>query len=78
MADSSIYGSTRELMAATDSLEKASGGHSFKRRGLLSRQKSSLSFDMGAKKIEQVRKRRNGRSKVEIWPLAAFIFLFSS
>ena len=77
MADSSIYGSTRELMAATDSLEKASGGHSFKRRGLLSRQKSSLSFDMGAKKIEQVRKRRNDRWKVEIWPLAAFIF-FSS
>ena len=77
MADSSIYGSTRELMAATDSLEKASGGHSFKRRGLLSRQKSSLSFDMGAKKIEQVRKRRNDRSKVEIWPLVAFIF-FSS
>ena len=41
-------------MAATDSVEKASGGHSFKRRGLLSRQKSSMSFDMGAKKIDQV------------------------
>ena len=56
MADSSMYGSTSELMAAasSDFVEKASGGHSVKRRGLLSRQKSSLTFDMGAKKIEQV------------------------
>ena len=51
-----MYGSTSELMAAasSDFVEKASGGHSVKRRGLLSRQKSSLTFDMGAKKIEQV------------------------
>ena len=58
MADTSIYGSTSELMAAaasSDFVEKASGGHSVKRRGLLSRQKSSLTFDMGAKKIEQVK-----------------------
>ena len=54
MADSSIYGSTRELMAATDCVEKAGGGHSLRRRGILSRQRSSLSFDMGAKKIDQV------------------------
>ena len=75
MGDSSIYGSTRELMSASDSIEKGcdgpgggagaggaagggvagGGGGSQKRRPiLLSRQRSSQSFDMSAKKIDQV------------------------
>ena len=66
--ESSLYGSTRELMMATDSVEKADSGSlgggcgggnseeggSFKRRSILSRQRSSHSFEMGAKKIDQV------------------------
>lgn len=54
MTDSSIYGSTRELMTATDSVEKASVETSVKQRSVLSRQRSSASFDMGSKKIDQV------------------------
>jgi hypothetical protein len=61
-SDSSFYkGNTREIMDATEAsvfFEKAvggKGGHpSIKRRGILSRQRSSMSFDMGAKKIDQV------------------------
>ena len=53
MADSSLYGSTRELMTAAES--EAGGCATKKRRSVLSRQRSSLSFDDGAKKIDQVR-----------------------
>ena len=54
MTESSIYGSTRELMTATDAIEKASGDVTFKRRSLLSRQRSCQSFEMGSRKIDQV------------------------
>lgn len=51
-----MYGSTRELMTDSSGVEKNES------RGLkksLSRQKSSLSFDMGAKKIDQVLENSN-------------------
>ena len=56
MTESSIYGSTRELMTATDAIEKASssGDVTFKRRSLISRQRSCQSFEMGSRKIDQV------------------------
>ena len=73
MGDNSLYGSTKELMAAsasTDTLEKggkgavvaASGaaggqgrnGRGCGRPGMLNRQRSCTSFDVSAKKIDQV------------------------
>jgi hypothetical protein len=60
-----MYGSTRELMSASDYVEKGGLGglgsepvlnSSLKRKpGLLNRQRSSQSFEMGSKKIDQVR-----------------------
>jgi hypothetical protein len=56
MTENWMYGSTRELMASSDLVEK--GGDlesSIKRKpGLLNRQRSSQSFDLGSKKIDQV------------------------
>ena len=73
MGDNSLYGSTKELMAAsasTDTLEKggkgavvaaggAAGGQGRNGRGcgrpgMLNRQRSCTSFDVSAKKIDQV------------------------
>ena len=59
MTESSIYGSTRELMTSTDAIEKASGDVTFKRRSLLSRQRSCQSFEMGSRKIDQVRPQKS-------------------
>jgi hypothetical protein len=59
MTDNSIYGSTRELMSASDLVEKGGDLNSSLRRkpGLLNRQRSTQSFDLGSKKIDQVNKR---------------------
>ena len=61
-----MYGSTKDLMKHTDSVEKGSGNvpvpggpheihRSESKPRLLNRQLSSASFDMGARKIDQVR-----------------------
>ena len=57
MTENWMYGSTRELMTSSDFVEKGGGdlNSSLKRKpGLLNRQRSSQSFDLGSKRIDQV------------------------
>ena len=57
MTDNSMYGSTRDLMSASDFVEKGGDMDSSlpRKPGLLNRQRSTQSFDLGSKKIDQVR-----------------------
>lgn len=57
MTENWMYGSTRELMSSSDLAERGGDlNSSIKRKpGLLNRQRSSQSFEMGSKRIDQVK-----------------------